>query len=44
MYRNAKILGDVQAVLQGRLLHRYVERKTGKAARRAINKLTKGLR
>jgi hypothetical protein len=43
-YRSAKRLGDVQALLQGRIVHRLVERQTGKVARRAINKLTKGLK
>lgn len=44
MYRNAKILGDVQAVLQGRIVARIAERKAGAGARKALNKLTRKLR
>ena len=43
-YGSAKRLGDLQALLQGRILHRYVERQTGRVARRTINRLTKGLK
>jgi hypothetical protein len=41
MYKNARVLGDVQAVLQGRIVQRVVQRKAGAAARRAINKVVK---
>jgi hypothetical protein len=44
MYRNARMLGDVQAVLQGRIIHRYVQRKAGAASRRLLNRTTRGLR
>ena len=43
-YASAKQLGDIQAVLQGRIVHRIAERAAGKAARKTLNKLTKGLR
>ncbi len=42
-YRTAKVLGDVQAVLQGRVAHRIVQRQAGKHARRGLNKLTRKL-
>lgn len=44
MYRNARVLGDVQAVATGRVAHRYIQRQTGKLARRAINKALRGIR
>ena len=42
-YKTAKTLGDVQAVLQGRVAHRIVQRQAGKHARRGLNKLTRKL-
>ena len=35
--------GDVQAVLQGRIIHRIFERKLGKASRRLLNHTLKGI-
>lgn len=43
MYRNARMLGDVQAVMQGRIVHRIVQRKAGAATRRMLNKGLRGL-
>lgn len=43
MYNNARVLGDVQAVLTGRLLHRMVQRKAGAMSRRLLNKGTRKL-
>lgn len=44
MYRNARVLGDVQAVLQGRIVDRIVQRQAGKLSRKALNKLPKVVR
>ena len=38
-YNSAKMLGDVQAILQGRLVHRGAQRILGKASRKAMNKV-----
>lgn len=38
-YKTAKTLGDVQAVLQGRLADRLVQRQAGKMSRKTLNKL-----
>ncbi len=43
-YKTAKTLGDVQAVLQGRVVHRYAQRQAGKLTRRGLNKVLKSLR
>jgi len=40
-YRTAKVLGDVQAVLQGRIVNRYAQRKLGAMSRRNMNKVLK---
>lgn len=41
MYRNARVLGDVQAVMQGRIVHRTLQRQLGKRSRKIIHKLTR---
>ena len=38
-YRSAKALGDVQAILQGRIGQRVVQRVVGKASRKAMNRV-----
>lgn len=38
-YRTAKVLGDVQAVMQGRIVHRVGQRVAGKATRKGLNKV-----
>ena len=38
-YQSAKTLGDVQAVLQGRIGHRLVQRQVGKMSRKSMNKV-----
>ena len=38
-YHSARRLGDVQAVLQGRIVDRILQRKLGKLSRHAINKV-----
>jgi hypothetical protein len=43
MYRNARALGDVQAVATGRIVYRIVQRKAGAMSRRALNKVTRSL-
>jgi hypothetical protein len=41
MYKQARILGDVQAVLQGRIGQRIAQRQAGALARKYINRLVK---
>lgn len=43
-YGSARRLGDVQAVLTGRIFHRIAERKLGKLTRRQLNQLLKGIK
>jgi len=38
-YKSAKRLGDVQAVLQGKIVQRVAQRKVGAMSRKGINKL-----
>jgi hypothetical protein len=38
-YNYARIAGDVQAVLTGRIINRIVQRELGKRSRRTLNKL-----
>ena len=38
-YRSAKFLGDVQAIITGKWVQRYVQRKVGALSRRGMNTL-----
>jgi hypothetical protein len=44
MYTTAKRLGDVQAVLKGRIVERAAQRVAGKIARKQLNKIEKVLK
>ena len=41
-YKQGKILGDVNAIMRGKIVRRVAQRKLGQASRRAINRILRG--